>query len=290
MFRRNARWTWLTILALANVVCWFGVAAAIGLVVGEKVDLGVETFLREGQATAVVLWSQAAQRAFRPTNAPTAEAQPPSSASTAIAQSNPPSGGTELASSSALPGRQPETGPVATQSVPATSSAGVLTPTPQPQTTLVSEPLLLADPEISSLAHLDAEMNRSATGRAVQIRYQEEALNSEIAALWKNNPELPFRNVRVDLQRDRVVVTGKATILGFGVNARIEGTVDVEDCLPQLKIDSVSVAGVMTPKFVKDKVEDMILEAMTWYPADYPLCLEQIVLEETRASVYGYRR
>jgi hypothetical protein len=29
---------------------------------------------------------------------------------------------------------------------------------------------------------------------------------------------------------------------------------------------------------------------MTWYPADYPLCLEQIVLEETRLTCYGYRR
>ena len=133
-------------------------------------------------------------------------------------------------------------------------------------------------------------MGRSAPNRAVQIRYQEEALNREIATLWTNNPDLPFRDVHVDLQRNRAVITGRTTVLGFQVNAAVTGNVSVHECQPQLEIETVSVAGVLTPKFVKDQVEEMILEAVAWYPADYPLCLEQIVLEETRATVYGYRR
>jgi hypothetical protein len=133
-------------------------------------------------------------------------------------------------------------------------------------------------------------MSRSAPNRAVQIRYKEEALNSEIAALWTNNPDLPFRDVHVDLQQNGVIVTGKTTALGFQVYATVTGNVSVQECRPQLEIETVSVAGVMTPSFVKNEVEEIILEAMAWYPADYPLCLEQIVLEETRATVYGYRR
>jgi hypothetical protein len=46
----------------------------------------------------------------------------------------------------------------------------------------------------------------------------------------------------------------------------------------------------MTPKIVKDQVQDMVLEAMAWYPEDYPLCLEEIVLEDSQATVYGFRR
>jgi hypothetical protein len=57
-----------------------------------------------------------------------------------------------------------------------------------------------------------------------------------------------------------------------------------------LEIDRLRLAGVMTPAFVRDEVESMIHEAVAWYPADYPLCLEQIVLEETSATVYGHRR
>jgi len=37
-------------------------------------------------------------------------------------------------------------------------------------------------------------------------------------------------------------------------------------------------------------VQDMVFEAMAWYPQDYPLCLEEIVLEDIGATVYGYRR
>ena len=163
-------------------------------------------------------------------------------------------------------------------------------PSPEPEATLVSSPLLLADPEITSLAALDAEMTRSAPDRAVLIRYQEETLNRQIAALWRNNPELPYRDVQVDMQPGRVAVTGRLTVLGFSVNARLDGEVVAQDCVPVLEVKSLSVAGLMTPKFVKDQVQDMVLEAMAWYPEDYPLCLEEIVLEDSQATVYGFRR
>ena len=267
MSRRNTRWVWLALFALANLLFWVGTAAAVGLILSDRLDLGMEALAREGQATAVALWKQVIPRAAQPTSMP---------APTMLAETPPPTEAVEVA-------------PQAT-ATPATTLPPDDTPTPEPEATQVRTPLLLADPEISSLAALDAEMSRSAPNRAVQIRYQEDALNREIAVLWTNNPELPFRDVHVDLQRDHVVITGRTTVLGFEVKAEVTGSVSVQECRPQLEIETVSVAGVMTPQFVKDQVEEIILEAMAWYPADYPLCLEQIVLEETRATVYGYRR
>ena len=108
--------------------------------------------------------------------------------------------------------------------------------------------------------------------------------------MLRRNPTLPYQDVRVDLKRDGVVMTGRVTVLGFDVDTEAAGTVAVRDCVPQMEIETISIAGVLTPGFVKDQIQDMILEALAWYPADYPLCLEQIVLEETRATVYGYRR
>jgi hypothetical protein len=57
-----------------------------------------------------------------------------------------------------------------------------------------------------------------------------------------------------------------------------------------MEIETISIAGVLTPGFVKDRIKVMLLEALEWYPANYPLCLEQIVLEEDRATIYGHRR
>ena len=302
MSRRDYRWNWLTCFALANLVCWAGVAAAVGLVVGDGVDFGIETLVRREQATVVAKWGQALPGAFRSTPegysgselpvtvalAPSAAQTTPtkSSVSPAIAWSTP----------STPPRDQAQATPAAGQGVP-TSTTGLggasakdWISTPVPEATQVSGPLLLADPEFNTLSLLDAEMSRSAPARPALIRYGEEALNREISALSKNNPDLPFRNVRVDLQRDRVIVTGKVTVLGFQVNAEITGQVRTQGCRPKLEIETVSAAGVMTPKFVSDQVQQMMLEAMAWYPADYPLCLQQIVLEDTQATIYGYRR
>jgi hypothetical protein len=172
------------------------------------------------------------------------------------------------------------------QALAATAAPPTLEPTPA----LLSKPLLLADAEFHNLADLNAEMARSVPGRVVQIRYQEAALNREINLLCENNPDLPFQTVQVDLNRDGVTLSGQLTVLGFQVDALVTGTVVARDCRPEIEIESITVAGVLTPQFVRDQVEREVLKAMDWYPADYPLCLEQIVLEETRATVYGYHR
>jgi len=198
--------------------------------------------------------------------------------------------GSLKAASSPEPGAEPvEPKPQGEADPPVLAGLAIATPGIAARA-IVSSPLLLADPEFHSLTVLNAEMDRSAPGRAVQIRYQEEALNQEIAALWLNNPALPYRDVQVDLQHNGVAISGQVTVFGLQVDALLEGTVVARDCQPRLEVESISLAGVMTPRFVRAQVVAMAHESMAWYPADYPLCLEQIVLEETRATIYGYRR
>ncbi|MGD9046531.1 MAG: hypothetical protein PVF77_00630 [Anaerolineae bacterium] len=301
MVRRDPRWGWLTIFALANLVCWVGAAIVIGLVVGDKVDLGVETLIREGQATAVVVWEKASQRPPQPTAGPANVVRAQQPVQPRSAQNQPPATITWPAPATPTPIPQPIDRPppadrqVAEEAAPPASAPPVsappdASPTSEPEATLVSGPLLMANPELNSLTQLNAEMSRSAPERAVQIRYQEDALNRELATLWQNRPELPYRNVQIDLKRDQVIVTGIVKLFGFEVNARITGKAVAQDCRPHFEITSVSVEGLVTPPLLKDQIGELIGEAMHWYPADYPLCLEQIVLEETRATVYGYRR
>lgn len=285
MLNSGSRWYVLTGLALANLVLWVAIAGIVGLMVSDRVDLGFETLMREGQATAVSVLESASEQVTRPTARPaaTSTSLPPA----------PVGGGVQPEATSPVY-RTPQA--VATAAVyiaPTATPApeqGQVTQSAAPTQALVTTPLLLSDPAISSLTRLDSEMNHSASGRPVQIRYTEETLNREIATLTQNNPELPFRDVWVDMKHDGVVVSGKVTVLGFQMDANATGTVSVKDCLPQLEIERVSVAGVMTPRFVKDQVEELLLETMTWYPVDYPLCLEQIVVEETKATIYGHRR
>jgi len=348
MFNGNRRWYGLTLLAVCNLVIWVAIAALVGLLVGDELDLGLETQMRQVQATAASAWNRLS--AGEPVLAGRVTATPggprptatrpytaPASPTAAIAWSEPDAGsvqgaiagrsvvggptagatptpvgsspaagsagsqtadeaaggatataprpqGTQAAAGAAGPASTPAAGPEAANSAQAMAAPPVTEPTPA----LLSKPLLLADPEFHNLAGLNAELARSAPGRVVQIRYQEAALNRELALLCTNNPDLPFRSIQVDLRRDEVELSGEIMVLGLEVDALVTGTIVARDCRPQIEIESVAVAGVLTPEFVRNQVEQEVLEAMTWYPADYPLCLEQIVLEETRATVYGY--
>lgn len=285
MFSRNGRWILLSLFALANLVFWAGVAVAVGLAVRPGLDLGLEAGIRQMQATAAAFWDQRGQPPPYPSATPEEDATNPLPAATLLPGDEPLAAVVTATSPNPASTSQPE----ATRSAES-SPEPTIQPTASPVATLVSSALLMADPAFSDLTTLDAELDRSAPERPVQIRYQESMLNAEIAALWENNPDLPYRDVWVDLQRDQVVITGRITVLGFGVRGKVTGQVVARDCVPVLEIKRMDIAGVLTPSFVRDEVEELVQEAMTWYPADYPLCMEHIVLEETRATVYGYRR
>lgn len=300
MLRRLSRSRLLVVFAAANLVFWAAVAVAVAVIASDVVDLGFEAAARSYQATVVSSLAEGSAATPSPGGAV-------STPISSLAGSPLPQDGTAQAGSTSLPQAAQATPPAApgkpSLSAQTSSQAVAAAPLP-PQTTPqapaasgsqaaaapINRPLLLADPSFTDLAALNSELGRSASGRPVQIRYQEAALNREIGALPLNNPDLPFRDVYVDLKRDQAVVTAQVTVLGFRVKALARGKIVARDCLPQAEIESVSVAGVFTPSFVRDAVGQMIQEAMAWYPADYPLCLDQIVLEDDRATIYGYRR
>lgn len=309
MNRRPSRWGCLTLFAIANLVLWLGIAVGVGLLVSDVVDLGVETFVREGQATVVVFWerisAQATERANQANAAALADLPAQTTLPTATAPTAGPVPATQVPPTpSPRPTERRVASPTAerSESVPTKTATTVPRPTRTPTTsaparatvlptpTPISSPLLMADPGLGRLAGLAAEMEQSAVGRPVQIRYTEAMLNQEIAAILAGNPDLPYQDVRVDLGRDQVIVSGAVSVVGFNVNTEVAGALLARDCTPHVEVEDIRIAGFLTPGFVKENIEEMVVGSMDWYPPDYPLCLEQIVLEEGRLTVYGSRR
>jgi len=280
VFGGRSRRIWLTVLAVSNLVLWLAVAAGVGLLASDEMNLGLEGYLRERQATAVARLNQ--PPAALPGTAPGSAGAIGAPASGVGGQAQ----GSPLTPSSATVA---EVQAVAGLGTPAPLTGGQGT-TGQSSGTLVSSPLVLSDPGFNSLAQVDAEMAHSTVGRPVEIRYGEEALNRELASLVARSPDLGFRDVLVNLDRDRAVVTGDVTVLGLNVGAEVQGTVVIEDCLPRVEVQAVSVEGFLTPGFVKDQVTEMVVEALDWYPTDSALCLERIVLEDGALTVFGHRR
>jgi hypothetical protein len=286
MFNRTPRWNWLFLFALGNLLFWIAVAVAVGVLATDKVDLGVESFIRTRQATVVAFWGKARSEPAVSPAMPKATAQMPQPTRPIVLAEWPPAQPTPTDGWSQAPAPTPHV--EATAAIASTTA--LVVPTSQPAVAGVSSPLLVSDPDPASMARIDAEMGRSAVGRPVQIRYSEATLNREVATLLSRYPDLPYQNVHVDLRRDHVVLTGSMMVMGFQVNAEVEGTVVARDCLPQAEIERISVAGIVTPGFVRDNIKNVIAESLSWYPADYPLCLEQIVLEEDWVTIYGSRR
>lgn len=280
VFGGKSRRIWLTVLAVSNLVLWLAVAVGVALLASDEMNLGLEKYLRERQATAVALLDNlpASQAVVAPGSAGSLDAQASGAARQAqeSALTPSPAGAAE---------KQAVTGP----GTPASAPGGPGT-TGQSSGASVSSPLILSDPDLDRLAQIDAEMAQSTMGRLVQIRYGEAALNREIGALIAQSDDLGFRNVQVNLDPDKAVLTGDVEVLGFDVGAEVQGVIVVENCLPRVELQTVSIEGFLTPGFVRDEVAQMILEALDWYPPDSALCLERIVMEDGAVTVYGYRR
>jgi hypothetical protein len=293
------RKVWLALLAACNLVVWASVAVAVALLASDVVDIGVESFLRQSQATAVSVWENLGPE---PSDTPSPQTPLPTQLALSSGDSDSPEASGRTDEGAASPGGE-ATQPVPSQ--PGTSTSGsAATPMPsgeesstgpaqsasQSLTQAPSSLLLLTDPDWEDLARLNEEIGRSAVGRPIQIRFHEDVLNERITELLGSYPTLPFENVQVDLKRNRVEAVGDVGVLGFPMSTKVSGSVVARECRPTAEVESVSMAGVLTPGIVSDGLKESLLSLLSWYPADHPLCVEQIVIEEDRVTIYGSRR
>jgi hypothetical protein len=307
MSSRMPRWSCLQFFAICNLAFWVVAAVGIGVLASDIVDLGLESFIREQQAALVALGKQpllelpsqtprpTTVAARKPTESPSASIEENPTVAVAIPSPRFPMTpyATNYRMTPYATSQRPTPYAPTEEPTPRIVQPASNTPLPSPQEPSVigaSAPLLLADPSLADLMRLDAEIRRSAQGRPVQIRYGEAALNREITDLLASYADLPYRNVQADLQRDWVVLKGDVAVIGFEIPTEVQGRVVARDCRPEAEIESFSLGGLLTPTFIKDQVKAMVLASLDWYPPDYPLCLEQIVLEQDRVTLYGSSR
>lgn len=271
----------LVTLAALNLVLWLVVAGAVVLLVSRRVDLGVETFFREGPATFIASLLRPGQPTAGPVAGPTVTLTPVAEVATGAAG---PATTAELAEGNQTP--EPSTEDPAG----ATPSPVEARPTPEPSRQAVSYPLNLSDPVLERVLEMEADMDASAVGRRVQIDYSEEALNREIARFLQRYPFLPYRRVGVELHRDSVVVRGDVTLHGITASVEVEGRVEAANCRPWAEIDTLSIAGMPTPGLFREGITLLLQDALSWYPPDHPLCVEWIIVEEDQVSFFAVRR
>jgi hypothetical protein len=252
--RVPSRWPYFTFFALLNVICWATLAVAVGVLASQEVNLGVETFVREQQTRIV------ASLRREPPTTPVATPVPVPTGVTVVV-------------------------------VAPTAPAGTATPASgSPTANPAMPPVVLDDPPLAELAALDAELRAWPPGRLVQVSYSQAALNRELAALLAVNPQVPLRDLRAELSWDEIKLAGTLLLLGVEVPIQAEGRVTIVDCRPRVQVDLLTAGGLPAPGLVRDEVFGLLQQWIRWYPADHPLCLQDVALGDETVIVVGVIR
>ena len=281
---RDSRWTRLKVFALSQLLLCLVVAIIAALLASQRINLGFEAFFREGPATAIAVIRQWVLPPSTPELLPTVTATPELKSQAIDPDPEALTPAPDVtAAGSALPGPKIST-PLATDQTAAPPAA-----TPEAEPTLVGYVLRMSNPELENILQMERALNMSAGGRDVRIRYTETALNAEVAVFLERFSRLPYRDVLIDLQGSRAVVTGNVSVLGLEVEVEAIGEVEVEECRVRGELTSLTILGVQMPDLVGVEIQGMVDEANAWIPEEYPLCITGVTMDGDYVEFFGYR-
>jgi hypothetical protein len=151
--------------------------------------------------------------------------------------------------------------------------------------TVVVEPRL--EPDIGVLRQKLIEGGHSGQPFRVEVTDQEAA--ETIAWYLSNHPNIPFREPQVTIWPSGISAQGVAEIAGLRVGLTGRAAIELTDGVPLVTLADLDVAGIAVPGFVKDRIQAEI-DAQFGLAQDLPLIIDEIVLEEGRATVEGVIR
>lgn len=285
--RWTTRWRRLTLLAVGNLVFWVALAVIVAMLVSDRVDLGLETWLRTYQATAIAQWSPGASRSAGVAEQPLPGSETPQPRGTDALARHPTPTPAEVNREDSL--STPSIDIEGAQENPSHPEPGVLSAqsTAWDSESWSRSSLLITNPALEALS---VQLGHSTVGRRVEIQYEESVLNQEIVALLKNHSEVPYQLSWIDLEPEGIILTGSSRVWGVPVSIRVQGTLTAERCRPKVEVRAVYIARVLATRFAQEWVTTRILETMDRFPADYLFCLQEVRLEEGRLILAGVRR
>lgn len=147
---------------------------------------------------------------------------------------------------------------------------------------VVVEPRLA--PGIASLQGLLAEGGHSGEPFNLEVTDLEAA--ETIAWYLSRNPRIPFRDPQVSITPGGVSAKGVAEIAGLSVGLTGWAAIQLRDGVPLVTLEQLDVAGVAVPGFVQDRIQAEV-DSQFSLAQDLPLIIDEVVLEEGRATVRG---
>jgi hypothetical protein len=123
-------------------------------------------------------------------------------------------------------------------------------------------------------------------GEPFTLEVTDEEAAETIAWYLDRHPSIPFGEPQVFIQPAGISAQGIAEIAGLRVALTGQAHVELRDGVPLVTLGDLEVAGVAVPGFVKDRIQAEI-DAQFSLAQNLPLIIDQLVLEEGRASIQG---
>jgi hypothetical protein len=140
------------------------------------------------------------------------------------------------------------------------------------------------EPDIAELRDRLREGGHSGEPFTLEVTDQEAA--ETIAWYLAARPAIPFREPQVFITPEGITARGVAEIAGLRVGLSGRANIVLRDGVPIVTLADLDVAGVAVPGFVRDRIQAEI-DAQFSLAQDLPLIIDELLLEEGRATVQG---
>jgi hypothetical protein len=139
-------------------------------------------------------------------------------------------------------------------------------------------------PDLADVRQRLVEGGHSGEPFAIEITDQEAA--ETLAWYLARHPNVPFREPQVSVTADSVVARGVAEIAGLRLAVEGKARIELEDGVPIVTLEDLDVAGIVVPGLVRDGIQAQIDDQFA-LAQDLPIIVDELVLEEGRATVRG---
>jgi len=140
------------------------------------------------------------------------------------------------------------------------------------------------DPDIADLRARLIEGGHSGEPFSLEVTNQEAA--ETIAWYLSRHPAIPFGEPQVTISPDGISAKGVAELAGLRVGLTGQARIELRDGVPIITLGDLDVAGVAVPGFVQDRIQAEI-DSQFGLAQDLPLIIEEVMLEEGKATVRG---
>lgn len=193
-------------------------------------------------------------------------------------------GGLQQLSSSKLFARPTRT---PTVQIPRATATRVPAPTRTPSQ-LPPEVLRLVDPAPEEINKAISELP---VGGRFQILLHEKYVEEQALAYLDSGPELPIAvsDIEVDFEPGEVAVSALVPVGFLRVEALARGRWAARDCVFEVQIVKVTVAGAAAPATLREQISNLLAEGLKSLEKS-PVCFTRVEIREGEVQIDGYKK